>query len=275
MFVCPFLFACIFVVAFAEMLFTLGHLDCPGSLSDASVCTLRDAYQVIYYLVLAEPIVDIGGVERPRAGMILLMILFMALFFLFLLSFLVIIIGASKNYGESVALDSFWEPKLAFVLSSQDSRAVAGYYKKRSTPEVSSLDQFVGELEQLWEVLLYLVFGNGQKQHWYAESSSLWRNCCLKLLAAIFIPLWFVVGFASLGLLWPPQVRRFIFLPRDRSLKRSVRNRNEAGEFFTSQVSRVRNEVMRLKDMSYEQANDVQRDIQELKHLIARAIKEE
>jgi len=91
-------------------------------------------------------------------------------------------------------------------------------------------------------------------------------------LAALFIPLWLLVGLATLGFLWPPQVRQYLFQPRA-SIHGDMQP-NEAREFFTSQVSRVKDEVLKIKDMSYEQSNEIHRDIQELRTLLVKSLKD-
>jgi hypothetical protein len=268
------LVASILTVGFAEMVYTFSHLDCDGSVGDTPICSLREAYQLIYYLILGEPIVEIGNMDPLSHGMILLVALFTSLAFLLLLSLLVVVVVvASKCDGETVALDAYWEPKLALVLSSQDAQAAAASQRKGFyVPQPSCLDRLTAELEELWDVAISSLFGKGgaKEDKWYARSSLMWKNLCLRLACALFVPLWLAAGLASLGFLWPPQVRRFIFMPRGRILEQA--KPNEAREFFVSQLAGVRNEVMKLKDMSYEQSNDVQKEIKELKAILVAAI---
>ena len=274
MIVWPIIVAGIFIVGFAEMFYTLSQVDCVQSSDSTSMCSLRHAYQFVYYIITGEPVVELDHLETLSAGMAVLVAMFsLLLFLLFLCILVVVIVVASKCDVENVALDAYWEPKLAFVLSSQDSRVAAGRHKTGlSVPQPSRVDRLVARLAELWEVQTGLVFGSKEDRHWYARSSSAWQNCCVAIFSALFIPLWLVAGFATLGFLWPPQVREYLFRPRS-SFHGDIRP-NEAREFFTSQVAGVRNEVMKMKDMSYEQSNEIHRDIQELRTLFVRSLKD-
>lgn len=270
----PIIFASIFIVGFAEMFWTISQVDCDESLGNSPMCSLRHAYQFVYYIISGEPVVPMGSLETLSAGMTVLVATFsLLLFLLFLCILVVVIVVASKCDVESVALDTYWEPKLAFVLSSQDSRIAATRHKTGlSLPQSSRMDRLVARLAELWDIQTGILFGNKKDRHWYVRSSSGWQNCCMMIFAALFLPLWLVAGFITLGFLWPPQVRQYLFSPRS-SFHRDIRP-NEAREFFTSQVTGVRNEVIKMKDMSYEQSNEIHKDIQELRTLLVRSLKD-
>ena len=274
----PVVVSCVLLVGFAEMFYTLGQMNCSASsVESPSLCNLREAYQMIYNLFLGESI-NIGRNEPLSPGTAFLVGLFTALLGLLLLSFLVVaVVVASRCDGETVALDAYWEPKLAFVLSSQDTRAIGDdKIQKDKIQPPSILDSLVGRLEELWGISICLVSGRDSDRYWYARSSSQPKNCCLTLLTGILIPLWLAAGLFTLGFLWPPQVRRFIFEPR-RGLfdGRQTNPGNETREYFVSQVSNVRNELTKLKAMSYEQGKDVHQELQELKALLIATMKED
>jgi hypothetical protein len=274
----PVVVSCVLLVGFAEMFYTLGQMNCSASSVEIpSLCNLREAYQMIYVLFLGES-VNIGRNEPLSPGTAFLVGLFTALLGLLLLSFLVVaVVVASRCDGETFALDAYWEPKLAFVLSSQDTRAIGDdKIQKDKIQPPSFIDSLVGRLEELWGISICLVSGRDSDRYWYARSSSQPRNCCLTLLTFILIPLWLAAGLFTLGFLWPPQVRRFIFEPR-RGLfdGRQTKPGNETREYFVSQVSNVRNELTKLKAMSYEQGKDVHQELQELKALLIATMKED
>jgi len=270
----PLLVAGILCVGFAEMFYVLSQVDCDQFEQSAQVCSLRHAYRFVYYVFIGGPLVELNSLEKLSAGMVVLVAMFSLLvFLLFLCILVVVIVVASKCEVEHVALDAYWEPKLAFVLSSQDSRIAAARHKPGlSVPQPTRVDRLVATLAEMWEVQSGILFGNKHGRQWYARSSSAWHNCCLVALAALFIPLWLLVGLATLGFLWPPQVRQYLFQPRA-SIHGDMQP-NEAREFFTSQVSRVKDEVLKIKDMSYEQSNEIHRDIQELRTLLVKSLKD-
>ena len=179
--------------------------------------------------------------------------------------------AALKCDNEAVALESYWEPKLALVISSQSSKSAAARYKKDMwIPRPSGMDGFVAKLEETWGLAMAL-FGVGTDRYWYAASTiPLVPRIFFKATLIFILPLWLLVGLATFGVLWPPQVRRAIFRPRLRA--EGEVKRNEAREFFASQIAGVRNEVVKLKGMSYEQSNDLYHEIRELKTILASAM---
>lgn len=275
----PLLVVTIFVVGFAEMFYTFSQVDCVKGMSDISVCRLRDAYRLVYFLAVGEPIVEIDNDDDMATGMTVLVVLFLTLGVLLLLGILVVVmVGASKYDSESIALDSFWEPKLAFVLSSQDTRAAAAARQKKvmHMPQPSCMDRFMMQLEHLWTLNVCFLRGRDARNEelWYKHlnSTSFCSTVFLRLWAAFFLPLWIILGLATMGLLWPPQIRRFIFQPWG-VISDNKSSPSEATSLVASQVSDVKNEVLKLKDMNFERSNDIEREIQELKAMIM-ALKE-
>lgn len=268
----PLFVAGIFLVGFAEMFYTLSQVDCTQIFASTPVCSLQDAYQLVYFILMGEPFFELGGKVTMSPGMIVLVALFTLLaFLLFLCLLVVVVVVASKYDEESVALDAYWEPKLAMVLSSQSTRDAASLRSKgKPTPMPTCMDRVVDRLAKLWGVLTASISCGKKNNHWYIVGNSTWKDGVLKVLSLLLIPLWIVAGLLTLGILWPPQIRTIIFRPRRdmQDLKP-----NEAREFFASQVAGVRNDVIKMKDMSYEQSNEIQKDIKELKALIAASIK--
>lgn len=250
------------------MFYTMAKADCIRALGSTPICSLRDSYHLVYFLVVGEPVVDIGSPMSPSVGMTLLAVLFATLFFLLFLTVLfATMVVASNTDSEALALDTYWEPKLAFVVSSQSSRVAAARYNNGMwIPQASRLDKFESRLGDLWGVSMCLLFGIGKHHYWYATAdlaplqTLLWKAALI-----VFVPFWLLVGLLTAGLLWPPQVRRFLFRPRLRSATKP----NEGKEFLASQVAGMKNEVMNLKNMSYEQSHDIQQELHQLKAIIA------
>lgn len=266
----PVLVAGILVVAFAQMFYTLLQIDCTDAIPVTTVCSVRDAYSIVYSLLRGEPIVSLeetGEMSGEAIALVALCLFFFALLLLAL--FVTILIAASQFDFEDIAMSSYWEPKLSFILCMNELDC--------RTPSPSSWSQRLSvKLELAWDLMMLSLKGGKTKkeQHWYASPArSSWRSSPLWILAIFLVPIWFVLGCATLGLLWPPQLRRLIFRPVGRSNK--ARRKNMAAEESAAQVSRMRSEIVQLKAMSYERAGDIHREIRDLKELLFLALKEE
>ena len=61
------------------MFYTVGQFDCNSTPRDVSICSLRESYQLVYYLLLGEPVIEIGSVDSTSPGITVLVALFTAL----------------------------------------------------------------------------------------------------------------------------------------------------------------------------------------------------
>uniref|UniRef100_A0A7S2Y3R1 Ion transport domain-containing protein n=1 Tax=Entomoneis paludosa TaxID=265537 RepID=A0A7S2Y3R1_9STRA len=266
------------VVAFAQMFYTLLWVDCADAIPTTQVCSMRDAYRVVYLLLRGESLVDEQGNDQISMESIILIAGFLLLLFLLTLAVLVaVIMGALHTNTDEVAFRSFWEPKLAFVLSSSD-------WGCRKEPKYkmapSARQNLQTRMEHTWELLLLsLMFGvrnpkrtekkwyNGHRARENALSAPLW------LVSLIVVPLWFAAGLLTLGLLWPPQLRRMLFRPLGWDNRR--RSPSSTAEFAASELSGMRSELVRVKTMSYERSVQVEREVREVKQLLFAAMHED
>jgi hypothetical protein len=238
---------------------TLPQMECIDG--NATICSIHEAYSMVYELLLGQPIMD----ESLSSGMIALVSVFTALFLWLMISVLCIAVAEATNLDhDQIALECYWEPRLALNIS---------LLFRESKPKIEEpptcIERYCSALEIQWHVLITAIQGtNGSKEvHWYA--------CCLKpraiiplwILAVLVIPLWLILGLITFGLLWPPQVRKWISSTRTPTKEREEEN-------STQKLSGVKDEILQLKRMSYEQTNDVQREIGELKQLLMRAMEE-
>ena len=260
-------------VAFAQMFHTLLQIDCTAAFAVTPVCSLRDAYRVVYMLIRGESLVDMQGTAEMSALAIVLVAFFLLFLVVFMIGLvLVILVAASKLDFADVALESFWEHKLAAHFDAVDL-GISEIEPKIS--ERSCCDNTSGRLEQVWTLLTVSVTGGTatKKKHWYAGSTSAgWKGWVLSLLAVFLIPIWLVLGALTFGLAWPPQVRRFLFRPIGRSQKKQ--EHKAAADHTAAQVLRMREDMMQLKILSFERSYDLEKEVMELKDLLYAAIKE-
>jgi hypothetical protein len=219
----------------------------------------------VYLLIRGEPLVDPTGSSPLSAEASFLVALFLFIFAIFLIALLVsVLIAASELSFEEIALESYWEPKLAFVLS-------AGDFGVSLDEQQSRHDRFTRKQKQMWETLQRALTGVKSKgDKWYA--GPIHSNILTWLFAVFAVPVWIILGFFSLGLLWPPQVRRWIFHPN--TVTQKQRQHHISKEQSRPQITEIRSEIMQMKLMSYEKSNEIEKELRSLKELLQMAMEE-
>ena len=293
----PLIALLVLILSFAEMLYTFNLTtsqdNCDVVLGGRSLCTLREAFITVYLMLLGTPLIDTadGSESSLSPGAVVLISIFTALLVLFIASLLISVVSEAVRIDlDDVALGYFWEPKLNFVFTFDDFMSFVtcsnnqpvekrdSLRKKRLIPKRSFGERWSAALGDAWTVVDYAIFGGERRRGnlWYvaccdhASPLGAWplRICCLMIL-----PIWLAVGLATCGLLWPPQVRRWLFRP-SRSSVRNNRDAHAAAEFSATQVAGMRGDVLHLKTMSYERSNDLKQEIIELKQLFHAAMEE-
>lgn len=79
-----------------------------------------------------------------------------------------------------------------------------------------------------------------------------WVYLFYKALAVVLIPLWLILGFLSVGVLWPPQVRVWLLVQHDTAVSRAEIERRKL-----EQLRAIENDMKSLKnELRKEMAND-------------------
>ena len=261
------------IVAFAQLFYTRLQADCIEAIGVTTICSVRDSYRVVYMLLRGETLVNADGSTGMTRDAVILVAFFLLLVTLFLLALAVTLVLAALHCDfEEIALSSYWEPKLAFVLSTSDFWCAGK--KLRNGPSVEQ--RMSAKLEMVWDLMIMSLMGvePAKQSYWHSNcQQSGIQAWPLWIVAILVVPIWIVVGFLTLGLLWPPQLRRLVMRPIGRSQKQM--KASMAAEQSAHQVAGMRNELMHLKAMSYERSGDVEREVHELKELLYLAMKEE
>jgi hypothetical protein len=240
-------------------------------------------------MLLGTPLIDTTEetAYSLNSGSVVLISMFTALLVLFVVSLLTSVVSEAVRIDlDEVALGYFWEPKLNFAFMVDDlasccSRSnkprIDGVSRRRLMENHSLGERFSTALEDAWTVVDYGIFGGERRRGnmWYvtfcSNKASPLVAWALRMSCLIIAPIWLILGLATCGLLWPPQVRRRLFRPARASV-RSSREANAAAEYSASQVAGMRGDVLQLKTMSYEKSNDVRQEIYELKELLYAAM---
>ena len=130
----------------------------------------------------------------------------------------------------------FWSNRLDFIAETDvigtnafnRIKMSTGYDEdedgKESGVSVSSM------LGEIWKKLMYLY--DDTDLHYSGISLEFMLYNLLRIgIACFVIPLWLIIGFATFGILWPPQVREFL-------LTSSVTLQSEKGEEEISRLER-------------------------------------
>ncbi|KAG7356140.1 ankyrin repeat domain protein [Nitzschia inconspicua] len=84
------------------------------------------------------------------------------------------------------------------------------------------------------------------------ENIEFWVTILYKALALLIIPLWLLIGFASVGILWPPQVREWLFVQKE-----TVASRSELERKKLEKLRVIQNDMKILKtEIRKEMQND-------------------
>lgn len=259
----PGLCAAMLVVSFSQCFHTLLYASCGDTLEDGvEVCSERYAYRFVYHLIRGSTILPNNG-EIPELSSEAIMLTTLLLTFLaaFFVALVISILLSTRQVDPESISRLFWEKKLAFILSPSDfgfdSRIIPPASNKRTLSENS--------LERTWNRHCRAIRGNRfQNDHGFVSKGYL-HQLVDKLLSLIVLPLWFVAGLCSLGILWPPQVRRWLFRPSRCFGMEPVDSNNDS----QLALAELKKELSGVKQMALENSRIVQ---DQLRQLLSRSI---
>lgn len=233
-------------------------------MASTPVCTVRDSYRIVYMLIRGDSLVDPTGIKQFSTEAIILLTGFLTMFAIFVLAVIVTVLTASSQLDfQHLALYFYWEPLLGFTLST-------GSFNNKPATEGGT--KFEVKKAYLWDVLTQTLFGGGQRKGSGVFVYPMRSYLFTWIMAIFIIPVWIVLGALSLGLLWPPQLRRWLFRPSTRSAV--LRNESAKQEQARSQLTDVQNEILQMKCMSYERSQKLENDIKQMKELLIMAMQE-
>ena len=253
----PFIAAGMGIVAASQILYTVE--DC----SDG-ICPLSDTYSTIYWTILGEPILTEDDSLSTAATIVLIVFTVLAIWWL--ISVVVLAVSEAQSLDRrQIALHWYWEPKVTMVWTRN-------MRKPELSEQSSCMQRYCDRMEELWFVLTALIKGDDYKRrelHWY---SSCFRPGFVRgfmtPFALLVIPIWLILGAVTLGLLWPPQVRRWLFkttiLSKDQTT--SIEDR-----LTGSKLSQLKGKWHKFEEASMERNGKLQDDISQIKEMLIRA----
>ncbi|CAJ1951704.1 unnamed protein product [Cylindrotheca closterium] len=258
------------IVGMSQVMYTLD--DC----GQEQTCSVSDTYTTVYWMVLGEPILsnEESSTNMASAGMVAMVVSFTLLWIWWILSVVVVAVTEARQLNRiQIALKWYWEPKIALTVLSGGRRKA---YKKKIRAKPSFVRRSSEDMGRIWHVFVASFRGDVIRDK---QRDTYWYSCFNKpgvihftrLLAVIVVPVWLVLGSASLGLLWPPQVRRWLF-STNIVKSRGVRQSSFEEQLTASKLSSLKGELLAFQSTTSQQTHMTQKDIQEIKDLLYAAM---
>lgn len=311
---------CVILLAFAQMFFftyirspicTPFSLAEAGNLTTANYsicqfphCTFPRSLLKVYTMMLGE----IGDETRYSTSLVS-QIVYVAYAFLVVILLSNVLIAIVTDSYEIIQNDRaaivFWLNRLDFVAEMdaisygirsrlsclgggrggaiknvQEGPSGEGIIINEDDPEKGGMNRVMREG---WKQIMVLFDSTQYEEVDFNPSHiEFWCYLCFRVAAVIFvIPLWLIVGAATAGWLWPPQVREYLFVQRDTAISRAELERKKLEQLQKIQVnikslkSEIRKEMagdrgdmIRLKGEVEAVQGEVLSDLQQVKELM-------
>lgn len=249
------------------------------------MCNLRDAYTTVYLLALGTPLIDTDAVSRAETinnGTIVLIATFTVFMVVYLVNLVItVVVESARLDADDIAVENYWAPRLMFWAMVRDLTPTSWLPKRLRTSKGRVLRQpswdqrLSAAMERNWDLLVVALMGGEPRRNgfWYRSCFQGHRNVltvlCLRMMALVVMPLWLLVGLVTLGLLWPPQVRSWIF-----QTTAPTGTTEKPPELPSLLATSIRHDLMQLKALSFDRSKDLEREIRVLRELLESAIEE-
>lgn len=193
------------MLSFAEMLYIIAHgngvcADSAGGEEDFAFCTYGDALLRLYTMSVGE-VTESDFYHSPAA--LALYIVYLYAVVILLANILAYVIG-SHVYNTANQTRYFWLYQLDFVVAMEDVSAGGPFYYVRKCMSSGG-----DKLSRGYKVLLSFFVEDKLAERSILDGVKI---AILRLLIGFAVaPVWFLLGAATCGYLWPPQVTEMIF----------------------------------------------------------------
>jgi hypothetical protein len=269
----PIIVLAMFTMSFMQMVYIIHTRDAAenqclykeGNVNGESIeiCSLWDSFKIVYLLVIGEGF--LGAEASSSDATIVVLLVFIVLVFILILHIISLSILKLQTKGVSTAMvDSFWSPILIHVLLMQRLKKVCCCTRSREKSMPS-------RVEAMWEYIIFSYSDVDIKdtKWWYLQkdlggSHLLGKKWFVRIVGIFFIPVWICVGAATLGILWPPQVRQWLFqigMDTDHIYTQMDSDGN-------SQRTILQSDVTNMKMMLYDRFQVVENELRELRFAV-------
>mmetsp|Transcript_49568 Transcript_49568/g.74800 ORF Transcript_49568/g.74800 Transcript_49568/m.74800 type:complete len:262 (-) Transcript_49568:289-1074(-) len=227
---------------------------------DSRFCTFQDSLATVYFMLLGQ--IGPDETDGSTIGKVIYAI-FMFIVVILLTNVLIAIVTDSYNHiKSSKAQQVFWYNKFAFI-SEVDAGA-------ENLPKNKYYERFTEWSRKTWSD--WIDFKNDDEKMEYL------LHGLILLVSYFLVLLWLIVGLVSLGLLWPPQVRMFIFgynAKEVTSTRVAKHSTNHLHERRTEEINGLKVEIFSLKEEIHSlkverkiDRNSLKKDVEEIKELL-------
>mmetsp|Transcript_8856 Transcript_8856/g.26265 ORF Transcript_8856/g.26265 Transcript_8856/m.26265 type:complete len:1382 (+) Transcript_8856:681-4826(+) len=260
----PLLISVMGFFATSQVLHTLE--DC----TDGGMCSVSESYSLLYLTILGYPVWTDADYKLSPAVSVILFLFAVSCIWWILSAVAMIVTESNRLDRRQLSLTWYWEPKVVLTALTSGRKQ-----NEKFTESPSFLEQYCDQSEKYWHILSTALRGEKSDVHWDA--------CCFHstpllfltgFLALFLLPIWFALGLFSLGLLWPPQIRRCCFSPCPASStifnkgSRSVTLNED--DLTRTKLSQLRTELIDLKASTSNQNHRIQTDLTLIKDIIFR-----
>jgi hypothetical protein len=132
------------IVSLSQVLYTLQ--DCT---QNGNICSLSDAYTMVYWMILGEPILSSTEDEEWSTSLMVLLIVCTFLWGWWIVSVIVMVVSEPMDRGQ-LALTWYWEPKVAIMATTVTTTVTT---TPKLTPKPSCSQRYCDSMEAFWQVL--------------------------------------------------------------------------------------------------------------------------
>jgi ankyrin repeat protein len=272
----PLVIAAMAIVGMSQVLYTIG--DCSFS-PEKEACSLSDAYTTIYWIILGQPVVGDYHEEESNLSnsMIALLVTFSLIWIWWIVSVIAMTVSEAHQLDRhQIALKWYWEPKIPITILSRGKSDTQQKLPGSAPPMTRSIRD---SMERIWQILVFSIKGSkADALHpQNGRDNKYWYSCCMRprmiyftrVLAIFVLPIWFLLGVVTLGLLWPTQIRRWLFSTKIvGSIDRNKKQEALEERLTAAKVSNLKSDLLSLQSMTAEQGRLAQNDIQEIKEIL-------
>lgn len=245
------------------------------------ICSVWGSIQSFSFLFLGTEVNYLTNDDSPSVAL-LSVIFYIVLLFVAVYSVSIAIISIQQIKLKELLVSYYWVPMYVHILLVQDlcnifSRQKSSqrrqYEHKQNCSSIGNLSLCSGfeqRLGSVWDYVLSsfeCVQNKNSKWRSYQQSLTIPRimksALFVRLIGIIIIPLWMMVGLLSLGILWPPQCRRWLLTCSNHD--KEVIEKEKDHYVSTSKSSNAADSLIKMKCMVFDRFDDMQSELDYIK----------
>lgn len=195
------------------------------------ICSLWGSIQSFSFLFNGAEMNYTTNNETVPGATFLSFIFYIVLLFIAVYSVSITIVSIQQIKLKESLVANYWVPLYIHISLMQDLSSIFAcqkpnqsrqYEQKQSCSACSGNASFCSGFEKrlgsIWDYMLCSFDSiHDKNSKWWSYQRSLGSSptfinsvLCIRLVSILIIPLWVVIGLLSLGILWPPQCRRWL-----------------------------------------------------------------